>query len=590
MLNEKIHSSQNIVAIGETRFVKEVAPKAGIGEKEAKSIFRKAESKHTAAMLMVGNLNDSMSVMDIASFETSTLAKKLEAVSKDFPNLKSLFKLTDTCECEHCRSVYSPAAYLVEILQFLDNRMVVANNAKSVLFQRRPELGEIDLNCANANTPVKYIDLVCEILEEAVAPDEGFDFNETLFNQPTSEERIITDALRDELTDKGLPVTSKAKIFGTETGTGITSPYYLRDDKVVCKIINTGGSDYKIYCLRQTLATAEELDAAPEYVNTEAYKILANEYKVSDPAKRCELAFKLPFDLYHTEAKAYFSRFDVNRADLMKAFQNAALPTDESIAAERLELTDAERNIITTTPAPNNNAAQQNYWNVPAPGNVVDYMKQVDHFLDRTGVTYKELDLLLKLEFIDKNGNLFIKHNDLSCSTEQKEIANLDLDAIDRIHRFLRLQKKTGWKYEVLDAVISQTQLGDGILNDTCLVKAAQLKEISDKTNIKIDELIGCFGELPHLIFQEEASKPLYYQVFLNKAKNGIINEGLLPEKVDDRSQLLNTYISYISTCLQLKQKDLEFLSPLLPDGNLTFSNLSYLFFASRLFQEKPAP
>jgi hypothetical protein len=38
-----------------------------------------------------------------------------------------------------------------------------------------------------------------------------------------------------------------------------------------------------------------------------------------------------------------------------------------------------------------------------------------------------------------------IKHNDLTCDTEQKEIANLDLDAVDRIHRFLRLQKKTGY-------------------------------------------------------------------------------------------------------------------------------------------------
>ena len=586
LLNEKIHSSQHIVAIGETRFVNEWAPKAGIGEKEAKEIYRKAETKHTAAMLMVGNLIDSMSVKDIASFETSKLSKKIEAVSKDFPNLKSLFKLTDTCECEHCRSVYSPAAYLVEILQFLDNRMVVANNAKSVLFQRRPELGEIDLSCSNANTPVKYIDLVCEILEEAIAPDEGIDFDDTLFVQPTPEERIITDTLKDSLIDKGIPVTSKAKIFGTEADTGITSPYYLRDDKVVCKIEeNSGGSGYKIYRLRQTLATAEELDAAPEYVNTEAYKILANKYKDSDPTKRCAFAFKLPFDLHHTEAKAYFNRFDVNRADLMKAFQSAAFPPDTSITAEQLELTDAERNIITTTPVPNNNAAQQIYWNVPAPDNVLNYLKQVDHFLDRTGVTYKDLELLLNLEFIDKNGNLFIKHNDLSCSTEQKEIANLNLDALDRIHRFLRLQKLTGWGYEILDAIISQTKLGNGILNGACLGKAAQLKEISDRTNIKIEALIGCFGEIPHLVFHEEESKPLYYQVFLNKAKNGIINEELLPKKVDG-SQVLNTYIGYISTCLQLKQKDLEFLTPLLADGNLTISNLSYLFFASRLIKK----
>ncbi len=573
---EKIHSSQSIVAIGESRFIKEVAPKAGIEDKEAKEIFRKAETKHTAAMLMVGDLQDSMSVTDIASFETTALARKMEAVSKDFPNLKSLFKLVDTCECEHCRSVYSPAAYLVELFQFLDKRMVKANNAKGVLFSRRPELGEIDLGCANANTPVKYIDLVCEILEEAIAPDQGINFTGDLSDGAVSLKGKISNGLLNALTAAGLKVTAKALIFETESST--TKPHYLRDNGIVCKIENTGGNNYKVYRLRQTFGTEAELNAVPEYVNENAYHELRNKAFV----------FELPFDLPHTEAKAYFSRFDVNRADLMKTFQSIATPTDESIAAERLGLIDAERNIIANTPAPNDNAAQQAFWNVLAPGDVVAYLKIVDHFLDRTGITYKELYLLLNLKFIDKNGNLFIKHNDLSFDTEQKEIANLDLDALDRIHRFLRLQKKTGWKYEVLDEIISQAKLGAGKLDDPCLVKAAQLKEISEKTGVKIEELVGFFGEIPHIVlFEEEKNglKPLYHQVFLNTAKNGLVDERLVPEKVDG-SQLLNPYLGYITTCLQMKQKHLEFITPLLPDENLTFSNLSFLFTVSRLIKK----
>lgn len=575
---EKIHSSQSIVAMGETRFVKEIAPKAGIDEKEAKEIYRKAETKHTAAMLLVGDLQDSMSVMDVASFETTSLAKKLEAVSKDFPNLKSLFKMVDTCECEHCRSVYSPAAYLVELLQFLGNRSITnaVGNPKSVLFSRRPELGEIDLGCANANTPVKYIDLVCEILEEAVAPDPGIDYTGVLSDGADPLKGKISASLFNTLTAAGLKITVDALLYETESSS--TKPHYLRDKGIVCKIENTGGNNYKVYRLRQTFGTASELDAAPEYVNAAAYQELQNK----------AFAFKLPFDLPHTEAEAYLSRFDVNRADLMKAFQSGGVPTDESIAAERLGLTDTESKIITIIPTPNDNAAQQSYWNVPASGNVVDYLKQVDHFLDRTGLTYKELDLLLKLKYIDKNGNLFIKHNDLTCDTEKKEIANLDLDAVDRIHRFLRLQKKTGWKYEVLDEIISQANLGAGTLDDACLIRTAQLKEISEKAGIKIEELLGCFGEIPHtILFDEEKDgpKPLYHQVFLNKAKNGVVNEGLFPEKVDG-SQLLNTYLGYIATCLQLKQKDLEFITPLLPDANLTFSNLSFLFAASKLIKK----
>ena len=36
---------------------------------------------------------------------------------KQFPTMESLFGSMDYCECEHCRSVLSPAAYLVDLLQ-----------------------------------------------------------------------------------------------------------------------------------------------------------------------------------------------------------------------------------------------------------------------------------------------------------------------------------------------------------------------------------------------------------------------------------------------------------------------------------------
>jgi hypothetical protein len=573
LLNEKVHSSYAITAMGSHRFINEVAPKAGIDKIEAENIYAKAESRNTAAMLLIGELQDSMSIIDIASFETKELALKMEAVSDEFPNLKSLFKLTDTCECEHCRSVYSPAAYLVEILQFINDRSVVAGNAKTELFSRRPDLGEIDLSCANANTPVRYIDLVCELLEEQVAPDQGIDFNGVLSDGADPLKGIISGALYDTLILAKLPVTREAEIFETESNvSSATLPHYLRDTKMVCKIVNTGGNNYKVYRLRQTLSSAEELDAAPEYVNYDAYKELNNR----------SYAFRLPFDLFHAEANAYLKRFDMERASLMQTFRVGANPTNASIAAEKIGLTEKEREIITSRPNPNNNAVQQDFWNVPAPGDTVSYLKKVDQFLDRTGLTYKELDLLLKLPFIDQNDNLFIKHDDLSCDTSKKVIENLDLDVLDRLHRFLRLQKKTGWNHELIEELVSQQNFGKGFLKDTCLIKAAQLMEISEKTMIKMEELVGCFGEIPHRIYDEDAPKPLYHQLFLNKAKNGVIEEALQPEKVDG-TQLLSTHKAYIATCLQWKEKDLDLLLPLLSNDDLTFKNLSFLLLISRL-------
>src|SRR3989304_5670258 len=226
LLKEKIHSAQSIVAVGETRFVNEIAPKAGIKAEEAKTIFRRAERTTTAAMLIVGELQDTMRAMDVPALEMKSLAMKLEAVSKDFPNLKSLFKLTDTCACEHCRSVYSPAAYLVEILHFLDKRSVTdltvmphvtTNLAKDVLFERWPDLGEIDLSCENANTPVPYIDLVCELLEEAVAPDAGIDYTGVLSDGADPLKGTISNGLLNMLVAAGMAVTNQAPNFSNHT-------------------------------------------------------------------------------------------------------------------------------------------------------------------------------------------------------------------------------------------------------------------------------------------------------------------------------------------------------------------------------------
>lgn len=599
LLEKNITSAQSIAAVGETRFVKEIAPEAGISRREAREIFSKAERTSAAAMLVAGELQDTMRAMDIPALRTDSLALKLEAVSKDFPNLKSLFKLTDVCACEHCRSVYSPAAYLVEILQFLDKRIVTdltaippvsTNLAKDVLFERRPDLGDIDLSCDNANTPVPYIDLVCELLEEAIAPDAGIAFTGNLSDGVDPLTGKISNALFTTLTSppNHIPITDQALIFATETASGssATLDHYLRDKEAVCKIISNGGNNYTVKRLRQTLASAEELAAAPAYLNSDAYAELRNN----------SYAFKLPFDLDLTEARAYFSRFDIERAKLMRDFQSAGIPSDEEIAAETLGLTDTERKMI-VPPELN----QQPFWNTTA-ANAADELKVVDAFLTETGLKYAELELLLALKFINPANNLFIKHLSVSsCDTAKKEIANLDAAALDRIHRFLRWQKKTGWKFETLDEIISQAKLGnqklddgdddgDGLTNgNECLIKAADLKTLAAKTGIKLEELIGFYGEIPHTELIGATIKPLYQQIFLNKAKNGFIDEKLSPALVDGSQTLVSVQPS-LSVCLQLAEQDFgKLIDPqfnLLPDGKLKFANLSFLFAASRLMRK----
>jgi hypothetical protein len=94
-------------------------------------------------------------------------------------NLEALFGSLDFCECEECTSVYSPAAYFVDLLQFLRNNNLdptkpptdpksIAGTPLEKLFRRRPDLGCLELTCQNTNTVLPYIDLVNEVMESFV--------------------------------------------------------------------------------------------------------------------------------------------------------------------------------------------------------------------------------------------------------------------------------------------------------------------------------------------------------------------------------------------------------------------------------------
>src|SRR5262249_37811139 len=88
------------------------------------------------------------------------------------PSLANLFGPQDVCAVDSCTSLLSPAAYLTDLLLWLRNRRQTGalQTALAVLLARRPDIGHLLLNCPNTFTPLPYIDLVNELLEDAVHP------------------------------------------------------------------------------------------------------------------------------------------------------------------------------------------------------------------------------------------------------------------------------------------------------------------------------------------------------------------------------------------------------------------------------------
>lgn len=184
LLDEKIHQASHVVAIGQRRFVDKLAAR-GITRREALTLFGRAELQYAAAIGLLTNYRAEMFREHPAVIVPHTYTpEEQEALLGAIPNLETLFGSLDACACEHCQSLYGPAAYLADVLRFLDAHPaeVSGQTVRDVLFARRPDLGNLKLDCDNTNIALPYVDLVCELLEAAVAPSQltaGFGFQTT---------------------------------------------------------------------------------------------------------------------------------------------------------------------------------------------------------------------------------------------------------------------------------------------------------------------------------------------------------------------------------------------------------------------------
>jgi hypothetical protein len=164
LLNNNLDSGLAIVQQGPDNFI--AAVEQDIPQERAQELFTTAQHAHDTTMAVLGTvitgILPGMSVV-MTPDEPVTEHPGL----KNYPNLRELFGNLDACQCDHCQSVFSPAAYLVDVLHFLDPK--TGANALSALLKRRPDIGDLELTCANTNTELPSIDLVLEVLENAVA-------------------------------------------------------------------------------------------------------------------------------------------------------------------------------------------------------------------------------------------------------------------------------------------------------------------------------------------------------------------------------------------------------------------------------------
>ncbi len=393
------------------------------------------------------------------------------------PDLETLFGAPSFCECEDCRSVYSPAAYLVDLLHTIVDKNVSVNvghasrSGSEVLARRRPDIGLLELSCENTNTPVPYIDLVNEILEYAVKSDD-----------PSDAPQAATVGTAAELAANPQHVNEKA--YATQPG---------------------------------TVASAVYPWTLPFDLWTEEARLYLGQLGVS--------------------RERLLAVFRKRQGEPLDKYESITL-TDDAIIAEELGLTPDERDLIVGTKPPDlwlcwgypdadvpNPDTPPNDW-VKALG---DPTRQppgnLKNFLHRSGLQYEELVDLLATRFINPNGATDPNAIDFasdpparldSCSLTDLHLKGLtDPAPLSKMHRFTRLRRKLGWTTLDLEQALTAFQATD--ITGPVLVKLAHAKRLHETLHVPLPTVLSWWGTIDTR-GDREGKNSLYQQLFQNRS------------------------------------------------------------------------
>ena len=288
------------------------------GEAAARQVYNNAVNlrirNEQAAMTMLETLRGSgLAIMDgqqLPAMRVENL-QKLANTHAAALNLEQLFGGADFCECGECLSVYSPASYYVELLNYLRNNNLdprnpntgsasIAGTPLEKLFRRRPDLGCLELTCENTFTVLPYIDLVNEVMESFVVHLDAYAQDNNVPKQAVLEVFNVLDETSAEL---------------------LAQPQHI---------------NYEAYCILKsavypfTLPYHQPLDASRiflNYLTTSRYELL-DTFRAAHEACATELAGLSPAE----------------RDDLQNQHQ---ILLDRAVAAEFLSLSQEEYIILT---------------------------------------------------------------------------------------------------------------------------------------------------------------------------------------------------------------------------------------------------
>ena len=403
-----------------------------------------------------------------------------KALSEHIPDWQTLFGSASTCACAECRAIDGPVAYFVSLLEFL--RRLGKNSAGHTPLDvligshkvkgRRPDLANLKLNCANADTALPYVDLVNEIMESYVAHGEI---------RASSAHDTPSDATSQDLN---------------------VNPEYTRTPDAVrtYEILNDSSVAYPFQ-----LPFDRQLETAREYLHflgVSRYQMLQ--------------AFGLP-----------------GSGSSGKTPGGGPLLQTTRLAAEALLLSEPEYILVTNQnfsgQAVKSISDLSHYFGFPAEekSSWKKKIEDVQEFLRRTSVTFDELLLLLGTQYLNpdhldpkKATSIPLTPGKDPCDITTLHIADVG-EFLPPLPAFLRLWRKLGWRIPELDYALRAFEQTPGRISGDeprpispqFLLIAAQLKQLQAALNLSASQIVSLWKDI-----DTDGRASLFVSLFQNKS------------------------------------------------------------------------
>ncbi len=416
----------------------------------------------------------------------------------NLPDYSELFGNIDFKEGDKSRSVFSPAAYLADMLQLLEDEFVLKDDDKNALDYRRADIRDILLDEENTFTLIPYLDIVIEALENKVQISKS-DVQKLLNYSDHKFQQVYSDILSETV------VVKKIKTLLN---------IIIKDDRDYRDIQRLSDADLK--ALHPSLKDVGDVKNILLYTSREL---------VYQALKEANYPFNMPFDISNEEIKLYLKYLDISPEKLHKLF--AERKNNRTLTREYLGLSHEDYQFFIKGHFTQDEIRKA--YNYKGNAFIKD-MANVTNFMTATGLSGLETRKLLfqnlyrDFQTVEFGQSQFFINAGVDGAdgyaifdAEEENIVwkgnntNIPILWFANVNRFIRLSKKTGLGFADLDLILRQlcSNLIDDkdspeerlhiTLNADSLQTIAIVKKLHETLELAIDEVVALLSTLPEM-------------------------------------------------------------------------------------------